>query len=204
VFNVPKFYFDNLSDKVIAQAKETEKVGTDLKKAPPQLLRASQGQSTLLERLQDFVGNLLRPQLALAFGTCLIVALGAWFWLTTKNATSAVTEPAVAATTATNGQELPKSTDLSSGVNNAETTATIPQNTDITPNSGTKSPNTTPNEVTAIPQNAVKLNDTEGGNNLADGTPITHPQSGLTEEELALYLEENMDENDSDSSDNKL
>jgi hypothetical protein len=196
-FKVPKFYFDTLADKVIAQAKETEKVGTDLKKKTPQY-------PTLLARLQDFMGSLLRPQLALAFGSCLIVALGAWFWLTAKNTTSTTIEPSVAATTPTNGHELPNAIELPNGVNNAETTATMTHNAPNSPKSGAIVPNSTPNDVTTTPQNSIKSNDTEGANNLVNNAPLTHPQSGLTEEELAKYLEENTDEEDSDGSDNKL
>jgi hypothetical protein len=192
-FKVPKFYFDNLADKVIAQAHETGKTRVVATKETPQY-------TMLLGRLQDFVGSLLRPRVALAFGSCLIVALAAWFMMSSKQSPNTVTEPTVATTT---GEQLPNTKELPNGAKNAGNSATTPQNGANALKNGEKSPNTMPNEGVAMSQNPTKSMDTEGVNPLANEAQLTHPQSGLTEEELALYLEENTDENDSDGSDNR-
>jgi hypothetical protein len=193
-FKVPKFYFDNLADKVIAEAYETEKTRAISKKETPQY-------PTLLGRLQDFVGSLLRPRVALAFGSCLIVALAAWFMLSSKQSPNTISEPTVATT---NGEQLPNTTELPNSVKNAEKLANTPQNADNALKNVDKSTKTMPNEGIAMSQNAIKSIDTEGSNALANEAQLTHPQSGLTEEELVLYLEENTDENDTDGSDNNL
>jgi hypothetical protein len=202
-FKVPKFYFDNLADKVIAQARETDKIGTHLKKETPQLLRASQGQSTFLGRLQDFLSDLLSPRLALALGSCLIVAVAAWFMLTPKKSTITVGESTASTTMPTSDGQLPTATGQN-GTSIVDKSASLPQNKTNAPENVEKSPKSMPNEVTIKPQNSVKSNDTEGGSFLATNIPLTHPKSGLTEEELALYLEENAEEIDTDGSDNNL
>jgi hypothetical protein len=194
-FKVPKFYFDNLADKVIAQAHEMEKTRVVATKETPQY-------PTLLGRLQDFMGSLLRPRVALAFGSCLIVASAAWFMLGSKQSPNTVVEPTVATTTT--GEQLPNTTELPNSVKDAESSANTPENAANALKNVEKMPNAKPNEGVATSQNSTKSMDTEGVNPLANEAKLTHPQSGLTEEELALYLEENTDENESDGSDNNL
>jgi hypothetical protein len=194
-FKVPKFYFDNLADKVIVQAHETEKTRVVATKETPQY-------PTLLGRLQDFAGSLLRPRVALAFGSCLIVAFAAWFMLGSKQSPNMVSEPTVAIPT--NGEQLPNTTELPNGVKNTENSENTPRNGANALENVDKAPKTMPNEGIALSQTPTKSMDTEGVNPLTDEAKLTHPQSGLTEEELAQYLEENTDDSDSDGSDNNL
>jgi hypothetical protein len=194
-FKVPKFYFDNLADKVIAQAKEVEKVGTTFQKETPQY-------PSVFARLQDLVSSLFRPRLALAFGTGLVIAFGAWFMLTSKKSKIGVDAPSVAVTPSIQTEQLgnviePKSGKLQTAI--GDKTLTEEQGDALISNN---KPNINQNNTPVLSQNAIKLGEATGQNALVESGQLVHPESGLTEEELAKYLEENTDEYDSDGSDN--
>jgi hypothetical protein len=194
-FKVPKFYFDNLADKVIVQAKEVEKAGTTFKKETPQY-------PSVFARLQDLVSSLFRPRLALAFGTGLVIALGAWFMLTSPKSKIGVDASSVAVTppikTEQSGNIVePKSGELQSFI--GDKTPIKEQNNALLSNN---KPNISLSNTPISSQNTTRLGETTGQNALAEGGQLVHPESGLTEEELATYLEENTDEYDSDGSDN--
>jgi hypothetical protein len=188
-FRVPKFYFDNLADKVIAEAKATEKLVIKAKKETPQY-------PTLLARLQDFVGELFRPRLALAFGSLLLIGVAAWFMLTSKKTETNGLETTASMTPSTNIEQLPISGEKDANIGDKTPIKRQKEavSADITSNASR-------NDAPISHQNAIKLGETAAPRILAGKDELVHPESGLTEEELATYLEENMDENDSDDSD---
>jgi glutaredoxin 2 len=67
-FKTPKFYFDNLADRVI---EKTQPV------APPQY----QATKSIFSQIEEWVSVLMQPRWAMAMASVVILAVGSWFYL---------------------------------------------------------------------------------------------------------------------------
>jgi hypothetical protein len=78
-FKAPKFYFDNLADKVLEKAQPV------LVTTPPQYAT----HPSLFERLANAISTLIRPRLAIAMATiALVAAVGGWMYLKSNTASN--------------------------------------------------------------------------------------------------------------------
>jgi hypothetical protein len=187
-FKTPKFYFDNLTDKVLLEAKSANKMTVGTEKGTPQY-------KPLFERLKSLFAPNLQPKLAMAFASIALVIAGSWYAMTRKTEEIVTNSPQIAV------NQLP----------NEPIIAPIGENKmiDLTPQNsvkkeapkleiGTKATdNLTQSEREIDSEKAPKLADTEG-------SLLKHPESGLTEEELESYLIDTAEEGDLDGSDNKF
>ncbi|MDZ7876247.1 MAG: hypothetical protein U5L45_01180 [Saprospiraceae bacterium] len=186
-FKVPKFYFDTLADKVIKQAKKSEKIETSVKKA------------TVFARLESWFSGLLRPQLVLGFGASLLVVVAAWFILSSKKPVMTIDGATVSAKPSISIEQPLSVDEPISGAVNPIVDNKMPNNE----HKNTIKLKTQLDDVSTTLPNDISINENKEQDKVA-GDLLTHPESGLTEAELALYLEENTEEIDDDSSDNNL
>jgi hypothetical protein len=191
-FKAPKFYFDNLADKVLAQANSAEKTVSVKHKETPQY-------PTLLARLQGLLSVVFPPKLAMAFASLVLVAVVGWWIFTPKMAVTNVSVPEMTVVQPPNMEQTLPTVEPTNPAKTPVVASKIVTLKDV-PNEEIDayiSDNLADFEGLLSNQNAPKLADTEGGK-------ITHPQSGLTEEELEAYLAENMEDTDLEGSDNNL
>ena len=190
-FKVPKFYFDTLADKVVAKAQTTE-----LKtKQVPQYFG-------LFERFKGVFTSVSPPKWAMAFASLAFVAAAGWYALTRE--TTATVAPSNHQTTSV---DLPNAeqpiqniepqivdNQVFAGLNAMEKADIHAYITD----------NLSDFDEALLIEHAPKLADVlVKKEENTEGVKTTHPDSGLTEEELEQYLKENAEE-DSDGSNNKL
>jgi hypothetical protein len=187
-FKTPKYYFDNLADTVLAQAKMPQKVAVESVKRTPQY-------KSLFERFEGFLASVLQPKTALAFGSLALVAVAGWYALMPKTNQNQTNSAQIATIPTENTpQPLP----------NLDTT------TPVLP-----SKNTPHQPMAKTPIDAPKLEKyTQSDDNLAvqnppkaaytEGSSLTHPESGLTAEEIEIYLADTLEESDLDGSDNNF
>jgi hypothetical protein len=201
-FKVPKFYFDNLADKIVAQAQTApilEKTLSNKVKQPPQYWT----------RFEAFVTTIFSRKWAMAYASGALVAAAGWYALTrqTPIEKGVPTTQTVVTQTPIEAQ-MPVSIEPQASVNS----------TDIALNDVPKAAiqayindNLTDFDeallLEHVPQLAeVSMKDAsspEIGTHTEEDKP-KHPESGLTEEELELYLKEHPEDGDLDSSDNNL
>ena len=78
-FRTPKFYFDNLADKVIEKTQP---------EAPP-LRRESFGQyiadKSIFTKVEEWLAVLMQPRWAMAMASVAILAISSWFYLKKEN-----------------------------------------------------------------------------------------------------------------------
>jgi hypothetical protein len=191
-FKTPKFYFDNLADKVLAQANSAEKTVSVKKKGTPQYSR-------LLTRLKDFLSVVSPPKLVMAFASLALVAVAGWWIITPKMPVNNVSVPEMTVVQSPNMEQAVPTAEPITPAKTPVVASKIVTLNDV-PNEEIDayiSDNLVDFDGLLSNQKASKLADTEGGE-------ITHPQSGLTEEELETYLADTMEDSDLDSSDNNL
>ena len=190
-FKVPKFYFDTLADKVLGQAQTTD---FKVKQAPQYF--------GFLARFQSVFTDVFQPKWAMAFASLALVVAAGWYALTRETTvTTAPSNQEIAVVQVPNAEpslqhnapqmmdnqafvgldDVPKA-DIHAYINN----------------------NLTDFDEALLIDNAPKLADilvVKEKN--TEGPKAVHPDSGLTEEELELYLRENAEEN-TDGFNNKL
>ena len=191
-FKTPKFYFDNLADKVLAQANSAEKTVSVKQKRTPQY-------PTLLARLQGFLSAVFPPKLAMAFASLVLVAVVGWWIFTPKMPVTNVSVPEMTVVQSPNVEQTLPTVEPTNPAKTPVVASKIVTLKDV-PNEEIDayiSDNLADFEGFLSDQNTAKLADTEG-------VKIKHPQSGLTEEELEAYLAENMEDSDLEGSDNNL
>jgi hypothetical protein len=187
-FKTPKFYFDNLADKVLAQANSAEKTAGVATKGSPQY-------KTFFEHLNSLFASIFQQKLALALASLALIVAASWYALTRKTpeigtntpqiaVNKSPYEPIIAPNSEPKTIELTQKKIVLKDVPNEEIDTYINDNlTDLA--------------SVLDAENAPKLADTEK-------SKLTHPQSGLTEEELETYLIDNAEEGDLDGSDNNF
>jgi hypothetical protein len=187
-FKTPKFYFDNLTDKILVQANNEGKTSVVTTTWTPQY-------KTFFERLKSLFTPVSSPRLAMAFASLALVIVGSWYVLTRKTVEKAanspqiyVNQPPIAPQTTPSIDdkilEKPLKPIVLENMPKAEMDTYIKDNL-------------VDSEDLLTFENAPKLANTEG-------SKLTHPQSGLTEEELESYLIDTAEEGDFDGSDNKF
>ncbi len=189
-FKTPKFYFDNLADKVLAQANSTEKTVSMKQKGTPQY-------ATLLTRLQGFLSVVSPPRWAMAFASLALVAVVGWWIFTPKMPVIDVQVPEMTVVQSPNVEQVSPAVEPTNPAKTPVVASKVVTLKDV-PNEEIDayiSDNLADFEGALSNQNAAKLADTEG-------VKTTHPQSGLTEAELEAYLADTMEDSDLDSSDN--
>jgi hypothetical protein len=187
-FQTPKYYFDNLADTVLAQAKMPQKVAVESAKRTPQY-------KSLFERFEGFFAPILQPKMALAFGSVALVAAAGWYALMPKMSQNQANSGQIATIPTENTpQQLP---------NLDTTTPVLPSKNDPhhpiakTPIDAPKLENYSHSNDNLAVQNPPKAAYTEGSS-------LTHPESGLTAEEIEIYLADTLEEGDLDGSDNNF
>jgi hypothetical protein len=191
-YKTPKFYFDNLADKVLAQANSAEKTVSTKQKGTPQY-------STLLTRLQGFLSVVSAPRWGMAFASLALVAVVGWWIFTPKTPVTDVQMPEMTVIQPPNAEQILPTVEPTNLAKTPLVASKIVTLKDV-PNEEIDayiSDNLADFEGALANQNAAKLAVTEG-------VKIMHPQSGLTEEELEAYLSENVEDTDLDGSDNNL
>jgi hypothetical protein len=187
-FQTPKYYFDNLADTVLAQAKIPEKVAVESVKRTPQY-------KSLFERFEGFFAPILPPKIALAFGSLALVVAAGWYAIMPKTSRNQANSTQVAIIPTENTpQPLP---------------------TLDTPTPVLHSNNNPHHPIAKTATDALKLEKySQSDGNLAvqnppkpvytEGSSLTHPESGLTAEEIEIYLSDTLEESDLDGSDNNF
>ena len=191
-FKTPKFYFDNLADKVLAQANNAERTVSVKQKGTPQY-------TTILTRLQGFLSVVSPPKLAMAFASLVLVAVVGWWVFTPKTAVTNVSVPEMTVVQTPNMEQTLPTIEPTTPTKTPVVASEIVTLKDV-PNEEIDayiSDNLADFDRVLYDEKSAKLADTEG-------VKIKHPQSGLTEEELEAYLAENMEDSDLEASDNNL
>jgi hypothetical protein len=203
-FKVPKYYFDNLTDKVLAEAKTTEKTVFETAKQAPQY-------PTIFTRLQSYLSLVFQPKYAFALASFALVMAAGWYTFKPK----AIDNQAVVAQATPN--ESPQATEMPlvdapsmAKINESPKSIAVPDNklvlsdvpkaeieSYIKDNLGAFDDNLIGDGASKLADAGIKKENTEGSH-------PTHPQSGLTEEELELYLNDTFEDILDDGSDNNL
>ena len=200
-FKTPKFYFDTLADNVLA-AVFTHPTSEIRQQRTPQY-------PSLLERTKGFLATIFAPKLALAFASCALVAVAGWYAWTRQNGATIVlpnSETMVmqspnAGNTPMNVENVPTMDATQTPVNQPVIALSDIPKADI---QNYINDNLTDFDEAVFIEHAPQLAEVETIKVPVEAQPPTHPKSGLTEEELELYLKENLEEGDSDGSNNKL
>ncbi len=180
-FKTPRLYFDTLTDKVIEKAQENPAI------VPPQYNQ----RPSLSSRLNGWLSTILQPRLALAAcGLALVAVAGLYIVNQQKTIVLTTTNPSVATTETTK--------------NNA-TDSVIGSNTTIEKQK--QQPSTIGQIVSKIEEQKAEVAD----NQAIPKTPsvlkpagITHPKSGLTEEEIEEFLKDALVDEDIEDIGGKL
>ncbi len=200
-FKTPKFYFSTLADKVLAAASQpsTSEIGQQRTPQYP----------SILERAKGFSATIFAPKLALAFASCALVAVAGWYAWTRQN-DAAIVLPSFETTVVkspnvekmpTNGENLPTTNATQTSVNQPVIALSDIPKTEI---QNYINDNLIDFDEAVFIEHAPQLAEIQTTKAAAAAQPLTHPKSGLTEEELELYLKENLEEEDSDGSNNKF
>ena len=174
-FKTPRFYFDTLADTVLEKAK-SETIGVQI---PPQYKTSP----SVLARINDWLSTLMQPKLALSVLAMALVIVAAWFMVQKDKPTVGVDTPQVAVETSPVGNV------------NVSPIAKVKENETIAAISEPNKVNKMGQETTA---KAVEPTTTTPSTPLKT-QPLTHPKSGLTEEEIEMYLKENLNDEDIDA-----
>lgn len=200
-FKTPKFYFDSLPDKVLAAVSQHATSEMRHQRTPQY--------PSLLERAQGFLATIFQPKLALAFASLVLVALvGAYVLMRGNDGKTALPNTESTAMLSPNVENTPSNLENISTADNSQTIdnqydsalSDIPK-TDI---QNYINENLSDFDESVFIEHAPQLADIEVKKEAATTLPLMHPKSGLTEEELELYLKENLEEGDTDGSDNKF
>ncbi len=204
-FKVPKFYFDTLADKVVAQAQAT---GLAKKRPPPDSLGTSPYFS-FFERFQGLFTSVFQPKWAVAFASLALVASAGWYALTRNTTvTTVLPNPETTLVQVPNAEQTLQNNDAQIVDNQAFVGLDDVPQADI---HAYINDNLTDFDEALLIDNAPKLaevlikkeENTDLSRDYREGGKATHPDSGLTEEELEQYLKENTEDN-TDGSNNKL
>jgi hypothetical protein len=174
-FKTPRLYFDTLADKVIEKASEAKTVGV----VPPQY-------PSLSNRISGWLSTIFQPRMALAAcGLALVVAAG-WYVVRQQTPNSVVqNDPSVV------GTEAPKNNGVETPINKANGVETKESNTKQPTVIGSNESKTQDTKTEIVDNQTVpKVLET------AKPSGITHPKSGLTEEEIEEFLKEALDDED--------
>ena len=190
-FKVPKFYFDTLADKVLKQVQTT-----DFKsKEAPQYFG-------FLARFQGVLTSVFQPKWAMPFASLALVAAAGWYALTRETRTTTVlTNPETAVVQVPNTEQTLQNNELQTIDNQTFIGLDDVPKADI---HAYINDNLTDFDEALLIEHAPKLAEVlVKKEENTEGAKTTHPDSGLTEEELEQYLKENT-EDDSDGSNNKF
>ena len=200
-FKAPKFYFDTLTDKVLGTVSQNPKAEIPHQRTPQY--------PNILERTKGFLATIFQPKLALAFASCALVAVAGWYALTRQNsATSVLPNSETSVMLSPNVEKMPTHTEnvpttdaIQTPVNQAVIALSDIPKTEI---QSYINDNLTDFDEAVFIEHAPQLAEVSTTKVPVEVQPLTHPKSGLTEAELELYLKENLEEGDSDGSNNKL
>ena len=154
-----------------------------------------------MERTKGFWAIVFRPKLALAFASCALVAVAGWYAMTRQNAETTVVQLPNVEKIPTNTQNVPKVDVIQTPVNQPVIALSDIPKTDI---QNYINDNLTDFDDAVFIEHAPQLAEVQITKVPAEAQLPTHSKSGLTEAELELYLKENLEEEDSDGSNNKL
>lgn len=193
-FKVPKFYFDTLADTVLAQTKTAIIVENKAKQTPQY--------APFLERLQGFFASVFQPKWAISLAALALVATVGWYALT-KNTTTNTVVP------------IPETIVLQPQLSPQTPESITPQTIDNQLFTGLEdvpkadihayiNDNLSDFDEALLVEHAPQLAEIIIKKEALETPQLTHPKSGLTEEELEMYLKENAEEDDSDGSNNKF
>lgn len=178
-FKTPRLYFDTLADKVLDKAKEEKNTAT----VPPQY---NQRQS-LSSRINGWLSTILQPRLALS-GFALVLVFAAGWYVINQQKPALVPQ----GTPTTTVSDINKNNAVETPPNHNAGVATTGNNTqsstDIEPK-GTK-----------LGDKKTDIVDTPSIPNALEVLKpvITHPKSGLTEEEIEEFLKDALVDEDLD------
>jgi hypothetical protein len=183
-FKTPRLYFDTLADKVLEKVKEEKNLSVII---PPQY-------PSLLSRINSWFSTIIQPRLALAtMGLALVVAAG---WYVIRQQTSNIPTPNTPSVVETETPKNPAAethNNNDNGINNKDITIKQPI-IESTNESKTKDKKIDIVDHQALPK-VLETTKASG---------ITHPKSGLTEEEIEEYLNEALDDDDLEDIGGKL
>jgi hypothetical protein len=203
-FRLPKFYFEQLTDTVLAKATSVDQktIAEKSKGTPEEKSGQAPQYFGLSARLNGFLATIFQPKLALAFASLVLVATAGWYALTHQSATTTVVGTPQTAVIETPKLEQTLPTNGIQVIDNQEftTLSNIPK-TDI---QDYINDNLNDFDEALLIEHAPQLADISIEKKATEAIELTHPKSGLTEEELELYLKEHGEEADNDGSDNNL
>ena len=194
-FKTPKFYFDNLADSVLAEAKRAEKTAVLSAEKTPQYI-------SLWARFQGFLALLSPPKLAVAFASIALVVGASWYGLTRQSAGNGVNQARIV-------ENQPQISVNQSPVT-IEILPTVEPKTAATPSTPTVFKDVPNAEIeTYITDNLMDITEDLAVENTpkrahTEGSKLTHSESDLTEEELEIYLKDAIEDSDSDGIDNQF
>ena len=182
-FKTPRLYFDTLADKVLEKEKNKAIV-------PPQYNQ----HPSLYNRINVWLSTIFQPKLALsAFGLVLIVAVG-WYVINQQKQLIAPSKEQEITIS-----ELPKNNGIETVAKDNTSEATIGKDTKLPDVDGENKPKAGDNKEEMV-GNQPKLNALE----IAKPMGITHPKSGLTEEEIEEFLKDALVDEDLEAVGGKL
>ncbi len=189
-FKTPKFYFDTLTDRVVAEAQKTEKTVPVFSKATPQY-------PTFFGRLEAVFATILAQKRALAFASCALVFGVFLYVFMQKSNKNALIEPQIIVNQSPYAQQnLPNTTPqitLNSSPSGTKT-ITLPD----VPKAEIDDYLT--NNLMDFDQQIVAENDQKSLN--TEGVGLHHSAANLTEEEIEHYLAITAEDSDIEGIDN--
>jgi hypothetical protein len=218
-FKVPKYYFENLTDKILAEAKTMEKTVLGTAKQTPHAFRLTSQYPTVFARLQSYWGLVFQPKYGFALASLALVMTASWYVFKPKS----IDNQAVVVQVTPN--ESPQATETplanmppTAKINESPKSTVVPNDklvlndvpkadieSYIKDNLGEFDDNSVAEKTPKLADARIKKENTDLSSGTHEGFNRTHPQSGLTEEELELYLKDTLEEGIlDDGSDNKL